>query len=193
MSKRNNVYLVPLANGTYVPYVQETAPTKNAVRLTREGKYPVRLEYIVYFNSKNGCEIQDKQIQKGWENDFGDSRLVFECEISNRKELIEKLLECGQNCRVIFYLWEFYGFNVTIRSDILFNNAYWAKKLMCYWREDEDSERVVDDVLSLREFYRYARIIRDVSTHSKEIQDKIKDVPKERFYFQCVETLPKRK
>lgn len=83
----NNVYLVPWSNGTYVPYIEPTAPSDEAILLTKEGDYPVDLG-IMNFDAY-GC---------------GET---FEHTINSRAELLNELLLCGQMCCALAKLWDY--------------------------------------------------------------------------------------
>lgn len=104
----NYVYLVPLSNGTYVPYIEETAPCKEAVLLTREGDYPVDVGIINY--DAYGC---------------GES---FEHTVNNRSELLSELLQCGQICCALWKLWD-YDVDRGYSDDIgdLFDLVYYTR------------------------------------------------------------------
>ena len=101
----NHVYLVPLSNGTYVPYIEETAPSDKAVLLTREGDYPVLLVGLCF--DAYGCGNK------------------FERTIHDRSELLSELLLCGQLCDAIWKLWD-YDVDLGFSDDIgdLFDSVY---------------------------------------------------------------------
>lgn len=104
----NNVYLVPLSNGTYVPYIEETAPSDKAVLLTREGDYPVLLVGLCF--DAYGCGNK------------------FERTIQDRSELLSELLQCGQLCDAIWKLWD-YDVDLGFSDDIgdLFDLVYYTR------------------------------------------------------------------
>ena len=83
----NNVYLVPLSNGTYVPYIEPFAPNHNAVLLTKEGEYPASLVGICFDAYGNGKRCE---------------RIV-----QDRSELLEELLIDGQMCCALARLWDY--------------------------------------------------------------------------------------
>jgi len=82
----NYVYLVPLSNGTYVPYVEETAPCEKAVLLTQEGDYPASILSAPF----DACDFDD----------------AYEDTVQNRSELLQALLLNGQMGNVIVKLWD---------------------------------------------------------------------------------------
>lgn len=101
----NYVYLVPLSNGTFVPYIEETAPSDKAVLLTREGNYPVSLLIVCY--------------------DVYGIGEAYECIVQSRSELLQELLLNGQMCNVLVKLWD-YNIDHGCSDDIgnLFNLVY---------------------------------------------------------------------
>lgn len=104
----NNVYLVPLSNGTYVPYIEPTAPSDEAILLTKEGDYPVDLGIINF--DVYGC---------------GET---FERTINSRAELLNELLLCGQMCCALANLWD-YDVDRGYSDDIgnLFDTVYYTR------------------------------------------------------------------
>ena len=83
----NYIYLVPLSNGTYVPYIEPFAPNHNAVLLTKEGEYPASLVGICFDAYGNGKRCE---------------RIV-----QDRSELLEELLIDGQMCCALAKLWDY--------------------------------------------------------------------------------------
>ena len=102
---KENVYLIPLANGTYAPCIAENQPRTNAVLLTSEQTYPTLLSYLVY--DAYGCgEIYSERIH-------------------NRTELLGCLFTCGEMCYGLARLWD-YDLSQGINDELgdLFDTAY---------------------------------------------------------------------
>lgn len=84
---KENVYLIPLANGTYAPCIAEKQPRSNAVLLTSEQSYPTLLSYLVY-------------------DAYGCSQIYSE-RIHDRTELLGFLFTCGEMCYGLEKLWDY--------------------------------------------------------------------------------------
>ncbi len=102
---KENIYLIPITNGTYAPCVAEEKPYHNAILLTSEGSYPTLLSYVEY--DVYGCEYFHSE------------------QINNRTELLDFLFACGEMCWGILKLWD-YDLIQGISEDLddLFGRAY---------------------------------------------------------------------
>lgn len=100
-----NVYLIPLANGTYAPCVAKKAPRESAILLANEQSYPTLLSYVEY--DVYGCGY------------------IHGEQINNRTELLGFLFTCGEMCWGIVKLWD-YDLYQNISNDLynLFETAY---------------------------------------------------------------------
>lgn len=102
---KENIYLIPLANGTYAPCVAEKAPRESAILLASECSYPTVVSYLEF--DVYGCEH------------------LCEEPIKNRAELLDLLFTCGEMCWHIVGLWE-YDSSRHISDELiyLFETAY---------------------------------------------------------------------
>ena len=102
---KENIYLIPLENGTYAPCVAEDKPRTNAILLTGERSYPTLLSYLGY-------------------DAYGCGRIYGE-RIHNRTELLGFLFTCGEMCYGLEKLWD-YDICQGITDDLrdLFSKAY---------------------------------------------------------------------
>lgn len=130
---KENVYLIPLANGTYVPCVAQNRPHYNAIMLTPEGNYPALAAYLEY--------------------DFYGCGEINAVQVNNRTELLDFLFTCGEMCNGIVKLWK-YDMYEEISDDIkaLFDTAYDTRMEAIRGDGAVNSSYAFTDTTSLDEF-----------------------------------------
>ena len=122
-----NIYLVPDDDATYVSHVSNSAPSADAIFLTKEGQYPTVALYQ--------------------RHDLNMCSYLMQEEIKNRADLTEYLDFLGKCRHTIIKLWDFDC--ETTNNDKLFNmfeSCYERKAELMYESMMEACEGIDDDV-----------------------------------------------
>ncbi len=160
---KENIYLIPWTNGTYVPCIAERKPRSNAILLTPEGTYPTLLAYLTY--DAYGCgTIMGKQID-------------------SRTELLKYLMRCGEMCYTFVKLWDYDMYqNVDKELDALFDKVYLTRMEAVRGNGAVNSAYAFTDMVTLEEYCECCQFkCSDTHIRTEEAPDLLTDLAESPF------------